>query len=51
MKKTVVSLLLALVMVLAMCQTAAAAGLEITNVIPGDGETGSPVLHAGSRRR
>ncbi len=45
MKKTVVSLLLALVMVLAMCQTAAAAGLEITNVIPGDGETGKQITN------
>ncbi len=43
MKKTAVSLLLALIMVLAMCQTAFAAGLEITNVIPGDGETGKQI--------
>ncbi len=43
MKKTGIRLVLALILVLAMSQFAFAAGLEVTNVIPGDGETGKQV--------
>ena len=45
MKKTALSLFLAIIMVLAMAQSAFAAGLEVTKVVPGDGETGKQVTN------